>query len=84
MTNTITVDEWLKELERIEREQPQQEGFTIKELAEVFGKSLDITRMIVTRLIKSGCVIPIQVRRTSILNNVTRPVPGFKLAKKKK
>ena len=84
MGKTITVDEWLLELERIQKDQPQQEGFTIREISEAISKPLDTTRRIVESLIRSGVVVPITVRRTSILNNVTRPVPGFRLVKKKR
>lgn len=82
MDTKITVEEWLIELEKAQSGLPQQEGFTIREIAEIMGKGLDATRRTVEGLIKCGRVEPLTVRRKSVLNGVTRPVPGFKLVKK--
>ena len=79
----ITTEEWLEELHRLEKTQPQQEGFTVAELAEILGRNLNTTRLILRKLIIAGSVEPLQVRRTSVLTGIARPVPGFRLAKRK-
>ncbi len=83
MDTKITVEEWINEIEKAQQAQPQQEGITIREISEAISKDVNTTRRIVEKLIRSGRVKAMPVLRTSVLNNVTRHVPGFKLVKKK-
>lgn len=79
----ITTEGWLAELKRLESSQALQEGFTIREISDSIGRPLNATRRIIEGLIKCGRVESLKVKRTSLLNGVTRPVPGFKLVKRK-
>lgn len=83
MQQTISVNEWLAELEKLEKDHASSDGFTTGELAESFKCGEAKTRIIIRKLILIGVVLPVKVRRTSILNGVVRFVPGFKLKKKK-
>ncbi len=81
MAKEIKTDEWLRELERVQRSQPDQEGFTTIELSRAFGKGEAATRKIVRRLIEQGSVEPVRIRRKCILNGITQPVYGYQLVK---
>ena len=83
MQKEITVDEWRAELDRLEREQPNQDGFTTAELAAALGKSINGTRQMLKKLILSGAIETVTVTRRNVLNGVNRPVPGFRRKKSK-
>ena len=79
MTQKITVDEWLKLTAELQKEQKENEGFTTSEFADAMHIGTDKSRMTLRALINSGKVEAILVYRVSVLTNVGRMVPGFRL-----
>jgi hypothetical protein len=83
MSVKISIDEWVTELERIQKEQFSEEGFTCKEFTEAMKCGPGKARDALAKLIQGGRVMPVTVIRKSVLTGVSRPIPGYKLTGKK-
>jgi len=84
MAEKITVDEWIAEIEKLSQEPNTTDGFTSTELSAALGYGGDKVRKILVALLTRGKIAPTVIRRTSVLDNITRPVRGYALVKAKK
>lgn len=55
MTEKITVEEWLKEIERLSQ-QPSDDGYTVAELAPMLKLGITKTRRVLRQLMSEGKV----------------------------
>jgi hypothetical protein len=60
----ITVEEWLKEIEKIER--LKGEGHTVSELADIWGLSKNLTRRRIEKASRAGWVTVSRRQRMTI------------------
>lgn len=67
MSNIITTEEWLSELERLEKEhRPGGEGFSTEYLADKLGVGRSKARTIVKRLLGEGKMKIVKMKTTDM------------------